>query len=483
MVFFRVLVGLLSVVVVTDVAHATVISNVSIDDITATTTTITWKTDVKTDATVNYGLTPDVGLERYPQFDRTAHSVTIDGLEPGTTYYFRVTSQDVDGNRATTGGYVFSTVSSNSTPKTSKIVDDSERVVTERILEDLDRITSPEAITAIAEKVTQVAKDVLKPPTILGATRVVATEDTAEFIWTTDRPSNSMVYLVPEDEYDENAADPYTIAQGDPNDFVTKHVITVIGLEPSTVYHFKAVSEDNVGLAAETLDDTFKTRSQLPSVSNVSITRVQETSVVVNWVTPVKAKGVVEYKNMRTGQVKSAGIPVYATNQSLQLSGLEYGTRYTAMITATNEDGENSESTPFSFVTVRDVLAPAISKVNNESTLFPGEDTKIQTILSWETDEPAMCQVFYIQGLVLVEGEKGESLMKEPNPTTAHTQVVVGFAPATVYKFWMFCEDEAGNESRSEDYVLITPVKEKNIIDIILENFEGTFGWLKNVGG
>ena len=277
MVFFRVLVGLLSVVVVTDVAHATVISNVSIDDITATTTTITWKTDVKTDATVNYGLTPDVGLERYPQFDRTAHSVTIDGLEPGTTYYFRVTSQDVDGNRATTGGYVFSTVSSNSTPKTSKIVDDSERVVTERILEDLDRITSPEAITAIAEKVTQVAKDVLKPPTILGATRVVATEDTAEFIWTTDRPSNSMVYLVPEDEYDENAADPYTIAQGDPNDFVTKHVITVIGLEPSTVYHFKAVSEDNVGLAAETLDDTFKTRSQLPSVSNVSITRVQET--------------------------------------------------------------------------------------------------------------------------------------------------------------------------------------------------------------
>ena len=61
--------------------------------------------------------------------------------------------------------------------------------------------------------------------------------------------------------------------------------------------------------------------------------------------------------------------------------------------------------------------------------------------------------------------------------------MIVGFASATVYQFWMFCHDEAGNESRSEDFVLITPVKEKSIIDIILENFEGTFGWVKNISG
>ncbi len=472
----------LALISIASVAHATTISDVAVSDTTATSTTITWKTDIKADATVNYGLTPDVGLARYPLFDKSTHSLTIDDLEPATTYYFRVTSSDAEGNRATTAGYVFTTVSSNTTPETAQIRDQTERAITERILEDLEKITSPQAITTIAEAVKEVAGDILKPPTILGATRVIAYEDTAEFTWTTDRASNSMIYLVPEGEYDENAADPYTIAQGDPNDFVTRHVITVIGLEPSTTYHFKAVSEDELGLASETLDDTFRTRSQLPSVGNISVTRVQETSAVVNWTTPVPAKGVVEFRNMRTNQVKSAGIPVFATNQSLQLTGLEYGTRYTAMITATNEDGENSESTPFSFVTVRDVLAPAISKVNNESTLFPGEDTKIQTILSWETDEPSICQVFYIQGLVLPDGETGDALQKEPNPTTAHTQVVVGFAPATVYKFWMFCADEAGNESRSEDFVLITPVKEKNIIDIILENFEGTFGWLKNIG-
>jgi hypothetical protein len=78
--------------------------------------------------------------------------------------------------------------------------------------------------------------------------------------------------------------------------------------------------------------------------------------------------------------------------------------------------------------------------------------------------------------------DKNESLPPELNPLTKHTQVIVGFAPATVYKFWMKCHDEAGNESQSDDFVLITPIKEKNIIDIILENFQGTFGWVNNIG-
>jgi hypothetical protein len=80
------------------------------------------------------------------------------------------------------------------------------------------------------------------------------------------------------------------------------------------------------------------------------------------------------------------------------------------------------------------------------------------------------------------DGEGDSSLPPETNPVTMHTQVIVGFASATVYKFWVVCSDPSGNESESEDFVLITPVKEKSIIDLILENFEGTFGWVKNIG-
>ena len=63
-----------------------------------------------------------------------------------------------------------------------------------------------------------------------------------------------------------------------------------------------------------------------------------------------------------------------------------------------------------------------------------------------------------------------------------HLQVIVGFSPGAVYKFWMVCDDEAGNESQSDDFVLITPTKEQSIIDVILSNFQGTFGWVGKVG-
>ena len=140
------------------------------------------------------------------------------------------------------------------------------------------------------------------------------------------------------------------------------------------------------------------------------------------------------------------------------------------------------DSKPLSFVTVRDVVPPVISKVNNESTLFPSDDVKIQTIITWVTDEPADCQLFYTQGLVHDAANEGSSMPMEVNPLTLHTQVVVGFAPASVYKFWMQCHDVAGNQAQSDDYVLITPTKEQNIVDLILANFQGTFGWVNKIG-
>lgn len=449
-------------------AFAAEISGVNVVSVTNNSAVVEWATDVNTDATINYGLDANVGLVRYPLFDKTKHSLTLDNLEPATTYHFRVISSDAAGNRAATGAFVF----------TTRAGDDS---LVQRIIKDINKLEDPEDIKEVDEALKEKAGDILKPPTILGATKVVVDTNSAEITWTTDRESGSAVYLVPESGYRAGVDNPYTITQGDANERVTKHSVSVIGLEAATTYHFKVVSQDDTGLAAETADDTFKTRSLLPRISDVKVSRVQEDSAVVSWATPdVIAKGVVEYTNTRTNAKKSVGSPIYASTQSIRLADLELGTRYSAVITATNESGDTLSSDPFTFITIRDVIPPAITKVKNESTLFPGEDTKIQTIVSWETDEPAVCQVFYTQGAA-GSGE-GDSLPLEPNPLTQHTQVIVGFAPSTVYRFWVECSDEGRNSSISEDFVLITPFKEKNIIDIILENFQGTFGWVNNIG-
>jgi hypothetical protein len=455
----------------TSVALAAEISDVKITGVDDGSATINWNTDISTDATVNFGIDPRVGIERDPLFDKKEHSIVVDRLDPATTYYFRVISTDAQGNKSATAGYQFTTKSNDK--KTAK------KAVTE-----IEKIKDPEALKEVIEEVQKVASDVIRPPSIQGEPKVIAANDHADIIWTTDRNASSMVYFAKDAEFDPAAANPYPTAQGDPNDSTMKHTITLVGLSPSTLYHYKVSSEDSAGMTGESEDNTFKTNATLPQIINPTISRIQETAATVSWATGgVLSKGVVEYTNLRSKVTKSAGNPVFLTNHSIQLSGLDFGTRYSVVITSTNEAGNEVASKPLTFLTVRDIVPPAIAKVNNESTLFPSEDVKIQTIISWETDEPSFCQVHYTQGLVLAAGEQGDVLPLESNPLTSHTQVIVGFAPATVYKFWMLCHDEADNEARSEDYVLITPVKEKSIIDIILENFQGTFGWLKNIKG
>lgn len=54
--------------------------------------TITWKTDVESGSRVNYGTRPDLLTQRAEGGVTSTHTVTISGLEPGTTYYFAVGS-------------------------------------------------------------------------------------------------------------------------------------------------------------------------------------------------------------------------------------------------------------------------------------------------------------------------------------------------------------------------------------------------------
>jgi hypothetical protein len=83
----------------------------------------------------------------------------------------------------------------------------------------------------------------------------------------------------------------------------------------------------------------------------------------------------------------------------------------------------------------------------------------------------------------VVGGSEAYTIEKEQiSYNTKHVEVIVDFAPATVYQFFLTCDDEAGNSIKSENFVLFTPIQEKNIIDLIIENFESTFGWVKNIG-
>ncbi|HDP70297.1 MAG TPA: subtilisin [Actinobacteria bacterium] len=92
-----------------------VISGVAVSNVGATSATITWTTDEPSNSTVNYGTTSALGSTVSNTTLVTAHSITLTGLTPETTYYFEAKSADATGNAATdnNGGlyYAFTTTS------------------------------------------------------------------------------------------------------------------------------------------------------------------------------------------------------------------------------------------------------------------------------------------------------------------------------------------------------------------------------------
>ena len=68
-------------------------SGVSQTNMAATSFDISWTTDVAGSSVVDYGLTPDLGMNVTSADEVTDHSVTLEGLEPGSVYYVQVSSE------------------------------------------------------------------------------------------------------------------------------------------------------------------------------------------------------------------------------------------------------------------------------------------------------------------------------------------------------------------------------------------------------
>ena len=478
------------------------INNVQITNVDETSVTITWQTDEEADSAINYGLQPDYGIARIPVADRTEHSITLDNLEAGRTYYFRVVSADENGNQGISADYrvvvdgdpqsgagdnngvgpdegTGAGEGINPDPEsqiTTDTVDDS--TATLRIIEEINKIQDPEKLQEIVNETVKAVKGITEDLTIVGPPTVEPETTSARISWTTDRPASSEVLFSPTDSFDGTN---FQFSQSSTGADTTDHSVQVIGLNPFTEYSFKVISTDEFNIRGESRTFTFTTKATAPEIRNLRVVKVEENAATLAWDTNVPTKALVEYQDQTTGAQNSVGRPTLATTHQMRLADLTLGTRYVAFVTAENSGGDRVRSQPIQFITVRDIAAPIITNVTNESTLFPGDEARIQTIVEWDTDEPASCLMTYQEGVA--GGTEPFTIEKEIiEYKTSHVEVIIDFAPATVYQFYLTCTDEAGNNIQSENFVLFTPIQEKNIIDLILENFESTFGWVSNIG-
>jgi thiol-disulfide isomerase/thioredoxin len=139
----------------------------------------------------------------------------LTGLDPNTTYNFKVISTDAAGNEATSEGELTTLATADKTP-----------------------------------------------PTISGVNVSNITESSAIITWTTNEPATSQVTYGKTETYDSTTSEDTNLS--------TSHSVTLTGLDDDTTYNFRVMSKDAGGNETTLAENqTFKTKSIIPVGSQV----------------------------------------------------------------------------------------------------------------------------------------------------------------------------------------------------------------------
>ena len=222
------------------------VSQVEVNDVKLYDALITWTTNKDTTSKIEYGSSTSYGSVVYDTSNSLtkSHTLKVTGLVDGTTYHFRPTGEDANGNPPESGDYSFQT------------------------------LTFPE---------------------VLDVSYSNKSEGQTEITWTTNVPTTSIV------EYYNDQIAPKT--QGN-QAYTTDHSVLLFGLEDATVYQYKVKGTDQFGYNAEsdenefiTLEDTtppeiFSTQSESNTIGSGETSKVQ---IVVSWKTDEPTTSQVEF--------------------------------------------------------------------------------------------------------------------------------------------------------------------------------------------
>lgn len=291
------------------------ISNVSVTNVTDTSTTIRWTTNIPGSARVDFGIDENYGTYLTAiDTQRTSQEFVIRGLSPETTYHFKITARG--------GGQEISTF--DRTFKTAVYV---------------DRIT----------------------PIISNVHIAYVTATSATIQWDTDEPATSGVRYGTTVAYGGNAG--Y-------GGLRKNHDVTIGWLSPGTFYHFQVVSMDNAQNSAVYSDLTFTTLYNTESekvplaITDVRPLTPNDTQLgidtaTITWTTNKLASGIVYYGTSAWfGASALHTSPYREFAHKAVLKDLQPGTKYYFILESWDVFNAAVRSDTFTFTTKK---APVVS--------------------------------------------------------------------------------------------------------------------------
>ncbi|HEY5442077.1 MAG TPA: fibronectin type III domain-containing protein, partial [Candidatus Saccharimonadales bacterium] len=389
---------------------------------TATTTRtadISWATDRGSDSSVEYGLTPGhyFTTEAATSNQVTSHTISLNSLSAGTTYYYRAQWTDVDGNQGTSAEGAFTTLPA---PTVSNVTTGNINLSSATI-----QFTSSNA-TAVQLQ--------------YGGGALSSTQ-------TLNTSTNTSTYSIP-----------------------------LHGLSPGTTYTFKLNPYDTSGNVYDNPTAFSFTTPPQPVISNVQFQPVPGAltgTEQISWTTNVPATSQISY-GLLNGTHQNQLDTAMTTDHSMTISDLSYNTQYSVTATSVDTLGNSANSDQQVFKSGVDTRPPRVSDVTIQPSIVGnGASAKGQLVVSWKTDKPGTSQVTYGQG---TSGDYSTKTAENSALVNSHTVVVSGLSTSQVYHIQVISNDSEGIKGVSGDQTTIIGQASDNALSIVFNALQSIFG-------
>ncbi len=403
------------------------ISEPMVSDINTRRATVNWITDRNSDSKIQYGLTTNEYFteEISNSNDTLDHTVTLNNLQPGQTYYFRAKWTDEDGN---TG-----------------------------VSEELSFTTLP-------------------APQIINMTATQIRTNSALITLTVKDSIQARMFYGPTTSYGGVSNIPTSPVESTYN-------VQLDNLSDGTIYNFKLILFDRDGFEYDTLQNNSFTTIARPRISEVFVEEIKnapQPTVDISWTSNTPVSSIVSYYPVdNPADSKSEIVVDLAQEHKINLTNLAANTRYAMVISGIDLFGNEGRSEEFIFNTATDSRPPTISKIKvgkNNVGGGIGSTENSQLVVSWTTDEDTNSQVEYGEGANAVYTN---TTPIDSNLKTQHSMVINTLRPGTVYNIRVASADGSGNISRSRNVVTITEQSEEDPLELVLGRLSEIFNFLR----
>jgi phosphodiesterase/alkaline phosphatase D-like protein len=405
------------------------ISDPKHSNITTKDATIDWVTDRLSDSKIQYGLGTDSFFSSEPSNSvfTTDHTISLSNLQPGTKYYYKAKWTDEDGNTGSSDVFNFTT-------------------------------SPPPSVQDVVVKTVGLNNVALEFTTTGASSVKVLYGETTSFGGIHELSTSS-------------SASSYTVSLEE--------------LADGTKYYFKVNAYDAEGNEYEGTILSFETLPR-PQISNIRVQQVKgaaQPSAVVSWTTNTPVSSIISYfpENQPDQNKDVVEITLQNGEHKLLVNGLKPQTTYVMIVKGRDKAGNEAQSEIQRLTTSVDTRPPQVTnlKVETSTTTPNGSDQAIsQLVVSWDTDEPSTSQVDFAEGTGSTYQQRTQ---EDQNFTNNHVVVVGNLTPSKVYHLRAVSRDVASNEGSSVDTVVITAKATDSALDLVVNNLQQAFGFLKNI--